>query len=650
MATRHYILGTAGHIDHGKSSLIEALTGTDPDRLPEEKERGMTIELGFAELQLEATDDSGDDLAIGVVDVPGHADFVKNMVAGVGAIDLALFIVAADDGWMPQTEEHYQILQYLGVKRAVVALTKIDLVEDLELVLEDVKENLGDGTWKDVPVVPVSSHTGNGIEDLRDTISRVFTEAEPLRDSGKPRLPVDRAFSIKGVGTVVTGTLGEGAIEVGDDLVVQPGGGEVHVRSAQSHGKKADRVPPGSRTALNLAGIGLREGKGTTREGIGRGDLVTRPGLGDAVLAIDVLVRKSDRGIRGMRQSKKALRTGREVMFHHGSSGVPARIHLRGQRSLAPGESCVAELRFRDPVFTFVGDGFVLRDASLGLTLAGGIVLDEDANRRAFRKVFQGEFLEARAAAPHDLRVLVLSQLRRDRVANLSRLLARSAFSEEQIREMAEALVDEGELRRSGNWVFLSEWWDRVSGLAAEKVRETHREHPDQLGLPLRDLRAMMEPELPSPKFYDLVLEGLLAGEFAKAGPNIRHRDHEPELPADLVRAGELVRKRLAEDLVVPPNKGETATNPDEEKALRFLVHTGEVIELDPKTVISRAGYEKLREQIFGYLRANGRATASDLRQETGTVRRILMPLLEMLDEEGSTVREGDDRVLGEER
>jgi len=646
MAQRHFILGTAGHIDHGKSSLIEALTGVDPDRLPEEKQRGMTIDLGFARLALPAADDSGDELAIGVVDVPGHADFVKNMVAGVGAIDLALFIVAADDGWMPQTEEHYQILRYLDVRRAVVALTKIDLAEDTELALEDVKENLEGGPWESVEILPVSSHTGEGVDALRDRIAELLTEAEPPNDVGKPRLPVDRAFTLKGVGTVVTGTLIDGAASTGSDLVVQPVGATAHVRTAQSHGESVDLVPPGTRTALNLAGVSLREGRGGARETVGRGDVLAPPGLGEAVKVIDVMLSKSTRGIRGMKQSKRALRTGRMVSFHHGSTGVPARLHLLGRRSLDPGDTSLAELRFREPVYVFAGDRFILRDASAGLTLAGGIVLDEEANRRAFRKPFQAEFLEERMAAPHDLDTLVRSQLKRDRVAHLPDLLRKSSFSREAVREAVERLASEGVLQRNGDWAFLADWWQRIAGLAAEKVRAVHRDHPEQLGLPLRDLRNMMEPELPSPRFFDMVREGLLAGDFARAGSHIRHRDHEPQLPSHLVAAGETVRRRLAEDPITPPNKGETATNADEEKALRFLTHTGEVVDLDDRTVISRDGYERLSREIADYLGEHGRATASDLRKHTGTVRRILMPLLERLDEEGLTVREGDERRL----
>lgn len=649
MPDRHFILGTAGHIDHGKSSLVEALTGMNPDRLPEEKRRGMTIELGFAELDLETGDGSGDRLVLGVVDVPGHSDFVKNMVAGVGAIDLALFIVAADDGWMPQTEEHYQILQYLGVERAVIALTKCDLVDDRELVLDDLRENLQGGAWEDAPVLPVSSHTGVGLEELRGTISRLLTSAPPAADCGKPRLPVDRAFSLKGVGTVVTGTLLDGTIRAGMDLVAQPAGLPVHVRGVQSHGKASDLVPPSTRTALNLSGVPVRDSRGAEREGVGRGDVLMPPGLGESVTAVDVVLTRFDRPVRGTsRKATRGVRTGREVTFHHGSSGRPARLHLLGERTLEPGAEVLAELRFRDPVCVFVGDRFVLRDASAGLTLGGGIVLDEDANRRAFRKPFQHEFLEARRAAVGDLDTLLRTQMARDKAVPLPRLLAKSRFSSETIKARVGQLTVEGELERSGEWVFEAKWWRRLSRLAGEKIEAEHREHPDHLGLPLRDLRAAMAPELPSAKFFDALLSGLLAGDYAKAGANVRRRDHQPQLPAELQNAGELVKKRLAADPVNPPNKGETATNPAEEKALRFLLNAGEVVELDPKTVISTAGYARLQNEIVAYLREHGRATASDLRQRTGTVRRILMPLLERLDAEKVTVREGDDRCLAE--
>ena len=646
MSDRHFIVGTAGHIDHGKSSLIEALTGTDPDRLPEEKARGMTIELGFAQLSIPSAANPESNLHLGVIDVPGHADFVKNMVAGVSSLDLAIFIVAADDGWMPQTEEHYQILQYLGLKNAIVALTKIDLAEDLELVLDDVKENLIDGPWENAEVMPVSSHTGAGIDELRLKIAELLDAAPPANDAGKPRIPVDRAFTLKGIGTVVAGTLIDGEINTGTELVVQPAGVSAQIRSAQSHGQKVETVPPGTRTAVNLTGVSVREPKSTSKEVVGRGDVLTLPQLGDAVHSIDVVVRKSDRGIRGIKQSTKPLKTGRELMFHYGSASCRARLHLLGQRTLEPGESCLAEMRFYDPVYVFVGDRFVLRDASLGATLAGGIVLDEDANKRAFRKEFQAAFLEARKSNYDDLDTLIRSQMTRDMALHLDSLLAKSAFSQATIRTHAEALVESGFLEQNGEWVFEAKWWNQVSKLAADKIDEIHRDHPDHLGLPLRELRSMMESKLPSPKFFDPLLAGLLAGKYSKAGPNIRRTDHIPKLPPELEKAGERVRSRVFSDIISPPNKGEIATNSEEEKALRFLTHTGEVVDLDPKTVISNDGFEQIKTMVIDYITEHEKATASEMRKHIGTVRRVLMPLLEKLDDDGVTRRDGDNRYL----
>ncbi|NNE92801.1 MAG: selenocysteine-specific translation elongation factor [Verrucomicrobiales bacterium] len=643
--TRHFILGTAGHIDHGKSSLVKALTGTDPDRLPEEKARGMTIELGFANLELPAADESGDTLNLGIVDVPGHADFVKNMVAGVGSIDIAVFIVAADDGWMPQTEEHYQILNYLKVPNAIVALTKVDLVEDLDLVLMDLEENLAGGPWENIEIVPTSSHTGQGIDELRAKISETLTASPAARDCEKPRLPVDRAFSIKGVGTVVTGTLIDGRISSGADLVAQPTGLKTHIRNVQSHKNDEDTVYPGTRTALNLTGISVAA-RGV--EGIARGNVITDPKLGGAVTAIDVLLEKSDREVRGQRNSLRPVKSGREVLFHYGSASYPARMHILGGKEtlLEPGESVLAELRFREPVYVFVGDRFVLRNASAGTTLAGGVVLDEDANRRAFRKLFQEKFLAARREHFDDLETLITSQMVRDKARLADELLAKTRFSAEEIADKVEELIAAEKLARSGTWLFDSAWWGEISASSGEKINAFHRENPDLPGMPLKELEPLVEPELPFPRLFDTILAGLIASDFAQAGPAIRSRAHIPELPPDLVDAGNRIRKILADDPLGPPNRGEVAPGDADRKALRFLINVGEVVELDQKTVISTEGFESIKKSVTDFLKANQPATASDLKDAAGTSRRFMMPILERFDEDGLTERDGDFRTL----
>src|SRR5229473_1117753 len=249
---QHFIVATAGHVDHGKSALVKALTGTDPDRLPEEKARGITIDLGFAHLELPSLRPNDPPLLLGIVDVPGHEDFVKNMVAGVGSVDLALFVVAADDGWMPQTEEHLQILNYLGVPGAVVALTKVDLTQDEEDVGSAIREKLRGTPYADAPIVATSSVSGRGVDELKAALARVLDETPPPRDIGKPRLPVDRVFQLQGIGTVVTGTLTGGALRRGQTVVIQPSEKATRIRSLQSHSRDVESSEPGTRTALNL--------------------------------------------------------------------------------------------------------------------------------------------------------------------------------------------------------------------------------------------------------------------------------------------------------------------------------------------------------------------------------------------------------------
>ena len=282
MSTRHYIIATAGHVDHGKSALVKALTGTDPDRLPEEKARGITIDLGFARLELAARNHLGGEQIydLGLVDVPGHEDFVKNMVAGVGSVDLALFVVAADDGWMPQTEEHLQILTYLGLERAVIALTKIDLVAGHEAsAIQQVRDQLRGTPFAAAPIVPTSVVSGRGLEELKTALTKVLAETPPPRDLGKPRLPVDRVFTLRGLGTVVTGTLNGGTLARGQAVVLQPSGQAAHVRSVQTHHHDVAAAGPGTRVALNLPELAVADKTAAAGE-VARGQVVTLAGLG----------------------------------------------------------------------------------------------------------------------------------------------------------------------------------------------------------------------------------------------------------------------------------------------------------------------------------------------------------------------------------
>src|SRR5438094_2766060 len=435
VTTRHFIIATAGHVDHGKSALVKALTGTDPDRLPEEKKRQITIELGFAELNLTAP--NGETIHAGVIDVPGHEDFVRNMIAGVGSIDLALFVVAADDGWMPQTEEHLQILTYLGVSRAVIALTKSDL-GGIDSATKQIRIQLRGTRFAESPIVPTSIRTGQGIENLKSAIASELAAMHPQRDFGKPRLFVDRAFTLRGIGTVVTGTLSGGSIRRSQDVVVQPRNVSARVRSIQNHGRDVEIAQPGMRTAMNLPDVSIGEKE------MQRGDLITVQGLGNPNAIINVLIERSPR-LKRNSAAARPIKDGSSVQVHFGTSRSAAKITLFDGGALAVGQSAIARLRLDSPIFAFVGDRFVLRDSSEQNTVAGGTVLDPDADPANFRSAAHIGLLRERVTAPNNIDVCVRSQLKRDAFAESKTLLIKSNFGADEIHETLSRLSQHGQ-------------------------------------------------------------------------------------------------------------------------------------------------------------------------------------------------------------
>lgn len=652
---RHYILATAGHVDHGKSALVRTLTGIDPDRLPEEKKRGITIDLGFANLDLPVPDRPGEILRLGIVDVPGHEDFVKNMVAGVGAVDAALLVVAADDGWMPQTEEHSRILDYLGTTRLVVALTKADLLPSpgaRDAAVANVRAHLTGSTFADAPIVPTSVTTGTGLEELRAALAGLLAGAPPASDIGKPRLPIDRVFALRGVGTVITGTLLGGSIGRGQTVVVQPGGRTLRARAVQSHRRDVESAPPGSRVALNLPDLPADpDAPGAPH----RGDVVTLPGIGTGASTFDarVSMRAAAPGLPTGGLPDPALKTGAAVRLHLGSGHHTARVHLLGPAVLRPGESALAQLRLEAPVLVFAGDRFVLRDASGRATVAGGLVLDPDAPGRGGRQAAaQRTLLARRAEAPGDVRVFVETALARDRVVRREGLLVRSRFRAEEIVSALERLAGEGRTFLTPALAADGSWWHSLHQQAAAAIDAEHRAHPEHAGLPLTQLRAVLAAAGTSARqggvFEALTADLAATGSFVLAGTSIRRTQHRPELPARLRPAGERVRAALLVKPLEPPSRAVIAPDAATQVALRFLIEMGEVIELGPETVVASGSFVRMRIGIVRHLRAHHAATASDLRQALGTTRRILVPLLERLDHDGITRRVGDQRVLKE--
>jgi selenocysteine-specific elongation factor len=642
-AMSHFILGTAGHIDHGKSSLVRALTGTDPDRLPEEKARGMTITLGFARLELAA---GGRRFEVGVVDVPGHADFIRQMVFGAMGIDLALLIVAADDGWMPQTEEHVQILEYLGVRHAVVALTKADLAEDPAFAAEFVREELAGTAFATAPVIPVSAPRGEGLDELRAALAAALAAIPPKADLGKPRLACDRAFSPRGIGTVVTGTLTGGVLRRGQALLLMPEGLAVGARSLQSHGQAAESVPPGSRTAVNLSDVELAE-KG--KPGARRGQLLTLPRFSRATRVLDV---ELWRGARDHPQlpAPPPPRDRQRVAVHHAGAVVAARLLLGGGQALAPGERRLARLRLEQPLLVFAGDRLLLRDAGLHHTLAGALVLDPFPPECSLQQPARQAQLAARAAAlaRADAAGFLRAELEARKIISLEDAAGYSTFGDAAIEAAVAELESAGIAARAGARVLHRPWWEESLRVAAEMVLGHHRKKSEEPGLPLDPLRRALGPAATDKRIFDAFLDELAAHGFVREGPLVRHRDHHPKLAPALEAIAAKIRAAVTAKPLDPPLKRDLAPDPAAQKVLRFLCKNGELIDLDERAVIHREGFEQVRAGIVAHLRAHPGARAADLRDAAGMSRKLLMPILEKLDAEGTTVRDGDFRRLPE--
>ncbi len=634
MTAKHFILATAGHVDHGKSALVKALTGTDPDRLPEEKARQITIDLGFAELNLAAPDEQR--FHIGIVDVPGHEDFVRNMIAGVGSIDLALLVVAADDGWMPQTEEHVQILNYLRVQRGVVALTKSDL-GDIGVVAEQIREKLRDTPFARASIVPTSIRTGEGIENLKDALATELATAEPQRDICKPRLFVDRAFTLRGIGTVVTGTLSGGSIRRSQDVFVQPGNVSARVRSIQNHGRDVEIAQPGMRTAINLPDFSIGE------NGIQRGDIITVDSLGSPQATIDVFLERSSR-LKRNSPGARPVKNGGSVQVHFGTGRVAAKIKLLEQPALGAGQSAIARLRLDSPIIALVGDRFVIRDSSEQNTIAGGTVLDPDADRANFRSSAQIQFLRARATAPHDVNVCIRSQLQRDQWTDSKTLLVRSNFSVDEISEALSRLSHDGEVVLAGDIVASASYWQNLANRAAALIDRAHEKNPERRGVDLSELRAALE--IDSDKIFSAVISELTRNGFVRFENQIARASHRPSLPLELLSVAENIRAALSAKRFDPPDRKGLSQDRNFQQALRFLIDKGEIVEITREIVVLRQTAEEMQKTITEFLSEHGSATASQLRQKIGTTRRVIIPFLEYLDRTGVTLRVGDERVL----
>ncbi len=617
--------GTAGHIDHGKSALIQALTSIDPDRLPEEKRRGMTIDLGFAWMQL----DSGE--TVGFVDVPGHKHFVRNVVPGLSGIDAALLVVATDDGWMPQTEEHVQILDLLGIKHSLVALTKVDLTDDaewLELVEKDINERLAQTSLAGAPIVRVSSKTGAGLPELRQAIARLAARIVPRKDIGKPRLPIDRVFTMKGSGVVVTGTLSYGRLSTGDDVSISPSGLAAHIRTIQSYKHMVDSAQPGSRVALNLTGV--------KKDSLRRGDIV----LADTARTARIV----DAEVRPLPQLEVPLKSNSELMVYLGTRELIARLTLLERKATRSPEPVLAQIRFEQDVATFIGEHFVLRRQSPAETVGGGIILDPFATkhrRRDLDKVIP--FLSRRRNL--ELGPLILSELEKNKYLERAGLLKESLYSQAEIARHVVQLEELKKLVATDSYLVDLGHWQKQTEDFLNLLHEEHQANPLKKGLSQAVLQSYLD--LPRETFNQTVANLIDAKKIVRREDTVSLASHQPRLSAQQEATVRSIRALFKNNLSSPPALKEIATQiPDSENVVRFMCQQGMLVELPDGILLEKSHYQSFRSEIISFLKEKGKISIQDVHSLFGFSRKYSIPLLSHLDREGTTRRQGDVRVL----
>ncbi len=629
---KHVVVGTAGHIDHGKTSLVKALTGIDTDRLPEEKARGITIDLGFAFLE----EPGG--LTIEIVDVPGHERFVKNMLAGVGGIDLAMLVIAADEGVMPQTREHLAICSLLHIKAGLIALTKADLVEPdwLELVREDVAGSVRDTFLAGAPILPVSAKTGQGLGDLRAAL-RALAEAVPPRGTDQlPRLPIDRVFTVKGFGTVVTGTLTAGALGVDDRVEVYPRKTEAKIRGLQTHSHPVTSARAGQRTAVNLQGL--------ERAAIARGDVVGLPGT----LVPSLLV---DGTLELLKDAPRSLRSRARVRFHVGTSEIMARALLLDRTELAPGETSFARFRLEGPLVARPGDRFVVRSYSPVVTIGGGTLLDVDPPR--FKRKGPALVAHLTLLQTGNPEAVLEEHVRHVGAAGvrLGTLAGRVPFGPAQLRGLLDALQAAGRvIAVDRDWFIHPDSFARLRTLVVDALGAFHHASPLKPGMSREELRSRAGGA--DERVFAFLLSALgVDGTVKTERDKVRLASHEVRLSPEQQR----IIDRLEEDFLraeaAPPSAeealGRAGLGGDEEHELfQVLVQAGKLVRVRESLFFHARALDTIQTKLVALLRERKEIGPADIKDLLGISRKYAIPLLEFFDQRRVTARVGERRIL----
>jgi selenocysteine-specific elongation factor len=629
------VIGTAGHVDHGKSALVAALTGIHPDRLKEEQDREMTIDLGFAWMTME----NGEE--VGIVDVPGHRDFIENMLSGVGGIDAALFVIAADEGVMPQTREHLAILDLLKINGGVIALNKMDIIADpewLDLVEEDVRGVLKGTIMENAPIVRVSARSGMGVPELKQKIAECLIERSPRVDYKKPRLSIDRVFSIAGFGSVVTGTLLDGKLKVGDEIVVLPRGLKGRIRGLQTHKTKEDQAVPGSRTAVNISGIELQD--------LRRGDVVCHPGDYQSTHRLDL-------SFDLLPEAALPLKHNDEVKFFIGASEVLARVRLLSVDQLSPGESGWLQLELRNPAVAVKGDRYILRRPSPGETLGGGEVIDPHPVRRhkRFLKNVVDHMRSLVEGSPAEIFLHTLEQMG---VATYKEVSSGSHQAEDIIPGAVKELLESGQ-------VVLLEGGDRPDGLkpddllisaiqwqnettkVGDMLEKFHRSSPLRRGIPREEFksRLKMAPRVFMRAYPRWIVEGVMVDKdnlVSKPDFEVKFTPTQEEKIRTLLKKFEAA---LFSTPSVKECQAELGTD-----LYQAVLEQKILIQVSSEVVFRAREVDTMKDFLRGYLASNPVITAAEFRDHFQTSRKYALAVLEYFDSAGFTIRDGDNRRL----
>jgi selenocysteine-specific elongation factor len=631
---KQIVLGTAGHIDHGKTSLIKALTNIDTDRLKEEKERGITIDLGFAFLNL------AQDVQLGIVDVPGHERFVKNMLAGVGGIDLVMLVIAADEGVMPQTREHLAICELLRVREGLVALTKIDMVEPdwLDLVQEDTAEFLEGTFLEGKPIVPVSSRTGAGLPMLLETLQSMCEHLTPRPTTGATRLPIDRVFSMRGFGTVVTGTLFSGTLRLEDRVDIQPAGVTARVRGLQVHNLSVGEAIAGQRTAVNLQGL--------EKADLQRGDVLVTPGRYPATYMLDIT-------LTVIKDAPRPLKNRAQVRFHIGTSEIMGRVILLDRDEVLPGEEVFAQLRLEKPAVAAPQDRYVLRSYSPVMTIAGGTILDTlpVKHRRHRPEVIEHLTVLRDGTAVQRL----TAHLYQADYAGLqwADFLLRSPLDEASIQAVVTALEQQGvgvRIEENPPWLVHHEQYDRARANVLHLLEAFHRQYPLRQTMVTEELRSKF-PGMAEKVFTTLLQDLAASGHLEVSRDKVKLAQHTVTLSPERQAVVDALERAFRQAQYQPPSAEEAfaaqkTSQHDERALLQVLVDQQKLVRLKGDIFYHRDVVEDIEQQLRSYLEEKGEITAGEFRDLLHISRKYAIPLLEHFDNQRLTLRLGDKRVL----